>query len=87
MQLDIFLPGLSLAFEYQGEQHYHDIEVFGPSKQYSDKDLEKRAEFTRNGIAIIEIPYWWDTKEDSLIATILGAKPELRDLIYMQNVK
>jgi hypothetical protein len=30
MQLDIYLPALKLAFEYQGEQHYQDRSMFNP---------------------------------------------------------
>jgi hypothetical protein len=31
----------------------------------------------RRGITLIEIPFWWDGKVDSLIATIHEARPEL----------
>jgi hypothetical protein len=43
MQIDVFLPKLSLALEYQGIQHYEDLFYFGSSvKLYQEKDAEKR---------------------------------------------
>ncbi len=29
MQLDVFLPSLAMAFEYQGAQHFRDLFFFG----------------------------------------------------------
>lgn len=29
MELDIFIPSINLAFEYQGQQHYHSVKAWG----------------------------------------------------------
>jgi hypothetical protein len=77
MQLDIFLPNISLAFEYQGEQHYFDIHCFGPQQQYARRDEQKRRACGKADITLIEIPYWWDFELDSLKATVHDARPDL----------
>lgn len=44
--LDVFLPSLNIAFEYQGEQHHRPIEFFGGEEHYRktvERDLKKRA--------------------------------------------
>jgi hypothetical protein len=62
MELDVYLPSLSLAFEYQGIQHYEDKFYFGTaSREYSQRDKEKRAACKEIGITLIEVPYWWDS--------------------------
>ena len=30
MEMDVFVPDLKLAFEYQGQQHFNDLYLFGP---------------------------------------------------------
>jgi len=71
MELDLYLPSLNLAFEYQGIQHYEDFFLFGTlSKLYEERDQEKRKMCSKFNITLIEIPYWWDEKKESLMATI-----------------
>jgi hypothetical protein len=41
MELDLYLPDLSLAFEYQGEQHYRDLPTFSAVSHREAKDIEK----------------------------------------------
>lgn len=96
MELDIFLPELNLAFEYQGYQHFHDSEVFGSAEVRIARDQEKRQAcddsgkfdlFTVlpwEGITLIEIPYWWPKNIDLLRAALEKAKKE-KELIYAQS--
>ncbi len=77
MQLDIYLPTRSLAFEYHGQQHYYDSYNIGPQWLYFERDLQKRESCSIKGITLIEIPYWWDLSEQSLSATIYQCRPDL----------
>lgn len=62
LQLDIYLPDLRLAFEYQGEQHFRVNQMY--KRQQLDvqqqKDEEKRKICKENNITLIEVPYWWN---------------------------
>lgn len=59
MELDIWIPSLSLAFEYQGEQHYHDLgAIFGRSGSlslYQERDVQKRITCENTGNCSITI--------------------------------
>jgi len=77
MELDIFIPSLKLAFEYQGEQHF---ETFwqGTIKLTENqsleanqhRDKEKRNACNNHGITLIEIDYKWD-KTSQFVENIL----------------
>jgi hypothetical protein len=77
MQLDIFIPSLSLAFEYQGIHHFKEVFYWGKSlPYYKENDKEKRAACGEK-ITLIEVPYWWDNTKESVAATIHAKRPDL----------
>eukprot|EP01114_Cavostelium_apophysatum_P017612 TRINITY_DN5282_c0_g1_i1.p1 TRINITY_DN5282_c0_g1~~TRINITY_DN5282_c0_g1_i1.p1 ORF type:complete len:181 (-),score=39.36 TRINITY_DN5282_c0_g1_i1:163-705(-) len=77
MQLDVFVPSMRLAFEYQGRQHYADSPLLGEVGPIRIKDTEKKELCERNGITLIQVPYWWNGSKDSLLATIREFRPNL----------
>ncbi len=60
LELDIFIPALKLAFEYQGIQHYKPVEHFGGRTQFKkriENDERKRILCQANGIKLIVVRY------------------------------
>lgn len=69
MELDIFSPSNLIAIEYQGKQHYESVDFFGGINgliSSQNRDEEKRLACKDNDICLIEIPYTWDSREESL---------------------
>ena len=55
---DIWIPDIKVAIEYQGEQHYTPIEVFGGEEGYKknlERDEQKRIKCLENGIKLFEV--------------------------------
>jgi hypothetical protein len=77
MEFDIYIPSLSLAFEYQGEHHYQFHYLYGDPLVHQQRDEEKRKLSKQIGITLIEVPHWWDREKSSLIATIHKHCPHL----------
>ena len=70
-ELDIFIPALQLALEYQGEHHYDDIpSAFAGIDLFQDRDQEKEKLVTNLDIKIIYVPYWWDQSLSSLKSSL-----------------
>ena len=77
MQLDVFVPELRLALEYQGQQHFAQIYAFGCQEDMSYRDQQKKLACKENGITLVAVPYWWDFKLESLAGTIQLARSDL----------
>jgi hypothetical protein len=77
IQLDIFVPSLKLAIEYQGEQHYQSDHIYNESAVVQSRDKFKREACNALGITLVEIPYWWDQSKPSLAATIHKHRPDI----------
>jgi hypothetical protein len=51
--------------------------LFGSLKLQKERDTQKKLGCLIQGVTLIEIPFWWDGKEQSLISTIQLYRPEL----------
>lgn len=65
MQLDGFCETLKLAFEYNGEQHYRDINIFSKksSEMIKERDKIKYDICTEQKINLVVIPYTVNKKD------------------------
>jgi len=84
MELDIYLPSIALAIEYHGEHHYAWHYKYGNPKERNECDFEKRLACKQVGITLVEVPFWWDRRKESLLESILSQRPELLRMIPLQ---
>jgi len=87
LELDIYLPALRVAIEYQGQQHFHPIKAWGGQealKMVRARDARKMEICKRLGIKLITIDYTEPLTEehiykalaDQSVFEINGAKKE-----------
>jgi len=81
MELDIYLPSLSLAFEYQGQQHFHTNSFFGDVTPKIVKDKEKMQKCKKLGITLVEVPYWWGESREEIVDMIGRVRGDLVGMI------
>jgi len=80
-RLDIFIPDLSLAIEYQGEQHYRPVALFGGEeglKRTKERDKLKLKLCRDNGIKVVYFAHKEDLSqsnvEKKLIREVISAE-------------
>lgn len=75
--LDIYLPGLKVAFEYDGSQHFEYNEHFHGSRENFIKarkrDLEKDDLCEQQGITLIRVAYNEEMSKELLLKKLEGA--------------
>lgn len=58
--LDVYIPSLNVAIEYQGRQHYEPLEIFGGEENFKiqqHRDIKKKQLCAENGVKLIEWKY------------------------------
>jgi hypothetical protein len=85
IELDIFVPCKGLALEYQGEQHYSFHYKVGNPKLQKLRDKQKEMICQKEGITLLQIPYWWDTTEYSLKNILISVRPDLFPTAYKRE--
>lgn len=61
LPFDFYIPDLNIAIEYQGEQHYAPVKLFGGDNKFEKRikyDAIKKIFCAINGIRFVCIPYW-----------------------------
>jgi len=79
LRFDFYLPVLNCVIEYNGEQHYTPISIWGGKKELKlrkKRDMIKKNFCIENNIKMIEIPYW--NYED--MEEILSSKLNILDV-------
>jgi hypothetical protein len=72
MELDIWVPSMMLAIEYQGEQHFtvfmrgNFVGSESELESLQRRDQEKREACAEAGIQLIEVDSSWDRKKESI---------------------
>ena len=67
LSFDFYLPEENILIEYQGQQHYYPIDIFGGEEQFKKQveyDNKKRKYAKEKGYHLIEIPYKYTSIED-----------------------
>ena len=73
--LDLYIPSLRTAIEYQGVQHYLPVEFFGGEEALAQRkllDSQKRELCTVNQVRLIEWPYSVDPTEANIQKMLSG---------------
>ena len=59
-EIDIYFPNLKIGIEYQGQQHFKQIDIFGGEETFKKqlkRDVEKINECINNGITLFHFSY------------------------------
>lgn len=80
LSFDFYLPDCNVCIEYQGQQHYHPIEIFGGQDAFDSQmknDEIKRDYCKANNISLIEISYEDYNNIDYILDSYFGMNKEV----------
>ena len=61
LPFDFYIPEFNMCIEYQGEQHYRPVSIFGGYDSFKSqikRDKIKKSYCKLNSIDLLIIPYW-----------------------------
>jgi hypothetical protein len=89
LEIDIFIPELELAIEYQGEQHFQAVEHWGGTEALNkrmENDRKKRMLCKKLGYNLIEFKYDEDlTVENKIALRTTADKREIKDFLKLPS--
>lgn len=68
--LDIYIPESKIGIEYQGEQHYKAIDIWGGEaalKENQERDLRKKRLCAENGVFLLEWSYECPVNDENVV--------------------
>lgn len=74
--VDIWIPSLNVAIEYQGLQHFQPLDFFGGQETFEktvERDLRKKALCADHGVRLVEVRYDVSMSDEELKALLLSA--------------
>jgi len=75
-QIDVYLPQVELALEYNGIQHYENTQPFVQSSLSHFCDEAKKRSCSVLGITLLEIPFW-KRGEQVFLEKIVQTRPDM----------
>lgn len=81
LELDIFISELNVGIEYQGQQHFQAVEVWGGTPALSslqERDARKRVLCSENGVTLIEVDYTEPLNAEHIAERIENLVPSVR---------
>lgn len=67
---NLYIPKYKIAFDYKGIQHFNPSPTAQAEKEIIIIEKRKRKGCEKEGITLLEIPYWWDFSISSLAGTV-----------------
>ncbi len=80
MELDIYLPDLNLAFEYQGQQHFHPVEAWGGARALDllrARDHLKAKICAKREVRLVLVDYTEPLTEEHIVIRVREIAPEV----------
>jgi hypothetical protein len=75
LELDIYVPTSRLAFEYQGQQHFHPVPAWGGQRALEEvraRDARKAKTCREMGVRLVTVDYTEPLTED-YVRSLIGA--------------
>ena len=73
LPFDFYLPDYNICIEYDGQQHFQDIEVFGGQDRFvytQENDKIKTDYCQLNNIGLVRIPFWEINNIDNILSDV-----------------